>query len=98
MSRSTRPVMQIDSQTRPLPSSGDWTTFRGTYYAGTTNIEYAGFAKPGTAITAPYWQLFYCTYDVNNNLLTLTWPTNAGGAISNDFEFRWDLRAGYVYA
>ena len=98
MSRSTRPVLQVDSQNRPLPASGGWNSYRATYYAGTTNLEYAGFAKPGTDTSAPAWQIFYCTYDGSNNLLTITWPINALGACSNDFEFIWDNRATYVFA
>lgn len=97
MSRSTRPVMQLDSQARALPTSGDWTTFRGDYYPGTTNLRYAGFAKPGTATSAALWQIFYCTYDASNNITSILWPVNASGATSNDFEFIWNNRAALTY-
>lgn len=98
MSRTTRPVMQLDSQARALPSSGDWTTFRGDYWPGTTNLRYAGMAKPGTATSIARWQICYLQYDAANNLLSILWPTNADGVISNDYEFIWDNRAALVYA
>ena len=95
MSRTTRPVMQLDSQGRPLPSSGDYTTFRGTYVG--TNLIYGGFAKPGSNEGALVWQIFLCTYDGANNLLTIKWPVNTAGAASADFEFSWTNRGGYTY-
>ena len=95
MSRTTRPVNQLDSQGRPLPTSGDWTTFRGQYTG--TNLIYGGFAKPGSAEGIPVWQIFLCAYDASNNLLSIKWPTNSLGAVSNDYEFSWTNRAGYVY-
>lgn len=97
MSRTTRPVMQLDSQARPLPTSGDWTAFRGAYVAGTQNIEYSGFAKPGTAEGELRWQICRMTYDALNNITAIQWPVNASGAVSNDFEFSWTARAGYTY-
>lgn len=97
MSRLTRPVMQLDSQGRPLPTSGDWDAFRGAYFAGTTNLQYGGFAKIGSAEGSLVWQIFLCAYDANNNLTSITWPVNAAGQVSNDFEFSWTARAGYVY-
>ena len=97
MSRTTRPVMQLDSQARPLPTSGDWTEFRGDYYPGTTNLRYGGFAKPGTATSIAHWQIFYCTYDASNNITAIMWPLNGSGAASNDYEFVWDNRAALTY-
>lgn len=97
MSRTTRPVMQLDSQGRPLPSSGDWAEMRGAYVAGTTNLEYGGFAKLGAAEGILVWQIFKCAYDASNNLVSIKWPINAAGQCSNDFEFSWTGRAGYTY-
>lgn len=97
MSRSTRPVMQLDAQARALPSSGDWTTFRGEYYAGTSNLKYGSMAKPGSPEGNNVWQLFLCAYDASNNLISIKWPINSSGAASSDFEFNWTGRAGYTY-
>ena len=97
MSRKTRPCMQVDAQARPLPTSGDWTTFRGDYYPGTTNLRYGGFARPGMDTSDSQWQIFYCTYDALNNMTSILWPINATGAVSNDFEFIWNNRAAYTY-
>ena len=98
MSRQTRPMLRIDAQGRDLPSSGDWNTFRGAYIAGTTKLEYAGFARVGADEGQLVWQIFKCTYDANNNLLTIKWPKNPLGFVSNDYEFSWTAKAGLTYA
>lgn len=98
MSRKTRPMLQLDAQARALPTSGDWNTFRGEYYAATTNLKYGGFARPGAAEGDLVWQIFLCAYDASNNLVSIKWPTNPLGAESSDFEFSWTARATYVYA
>ena len=96
MSRTTRPVMQVDSQARALPTSGDWTTFRGAYVG--TNLIYGGFAKPGSAETVAVWQIFRCTHDAANNITAIQWPISpTTGAVSNDFEFIWTNRAALTY-
>jgi hypothetical protein len=98
MSRTTRPVMQIDSQRSLLPSSGDWTTKRFAYVAGTSNIEYAAFAKPGSAEGSLVWQIFKLAYDIADNLISVKYPISpTTGAVSNDFEFSWTAHAGYSY-
>ena len=96
MSRSTRPINQLDAQGRVLTSSGDWTTFRGEYTG--TNLIYAGFAKPGAAEGDNEWQISKMTYDASGNILTVKWPTKDDGTVSSDFEFNWTGRAGYVFA
>jgi hypothetical protein len=96
MSRSTRPVLQLDSQGRPLPSSNDYTTFR-IDYGGGANMIYIGFAKPGSNEGALVWQILKMDY-VGANVVSGKYPTNTSGAVSADFEFSWTNRAGYVFA
>lgn len=98
MSRTSRPILQLDAQARPLPTSGDWTAFRGEYYAGTTNLKYGGFARVGSAEIAPVWQIFLCIYDASNNITSITWPVSSDGSVSSDFEFTWSQRAIYTYS
>lgn len=95
MSRSTRPVTQLDSQGRVLPSSGDWTTFRGEYTGA--NLIYSGFAKPGSDESIAVWQIAKLAYDGTGNLLSMKYPVNSSGAVSSDFEFKWSDRASYSY-
>jgi len=96
MSRQTRPLLQIDSGGRPLPTSGDFTTFRGEYVG--TNLVYAGFARPGADEGNNVWQLMKLTY-AGTNLINIKWPKISGTSpVSADYEFNWTNRAGYTYA
>ena len=97
MSRKTLPITKLDAQGRQLPSSGDWTTFRASYYAGTSNIEYAGFARPGAAEDEAVWQLTYFEYD-GDNLTSVKYPEDPDGLVSNEYIFVWDDRASYTFA
>ncbi len=98
MSRTTRPLNQLDAQGRPLVSSGEWTEFRGAYVPGTTNLLYGGFARVGATEGSSVWQIFTCEYDASNNMTARKWPVNASGVPSSDFEFSWTNRAAYTYA
>ena len=95
MSRTTRPVLQLDSQGRALPTSGDMTEFRGDYTG--TNMIYAGFAKPGADEGCNVWTICKMTYDGSSNLTSVKWPKNTSGVASNDYEFNWTGRAGYTF-
>lgn len=89
--------MKLDAQGRELPSSGDWTTFRAAYVAGTANIEYAGFARPGAAEDEAVWQIMFFEYD-GNNLISVKYPEDDDDIASSDFIFVWDDRATYTYS
>ena len=97
MSRRTLPIMKLDAQGRELPSSGDWTTFRAAYVTGTSNIEYAGFARPGAAEDEAVWQIMFFEYD-GNNLISVKYPEDDNDIASSDFIFVWDDRATYTYS
>lgn len=98
MTRQSRPVMKLDAQGRALPTSGDWTTFRGDYYAGTTNLKYAGMARPGASTGDSVWQIAYCTYDASNNITSILYPEDAAGVSTADYIFEYDNRALYTYS
>ena len=62
-------------------------------YNANGNIEYIGYARPGTATSATGWVLFKLTYDAS---FRLTDRTCAGG--DPDFIYTYDDRAGYSYS
>jgi len=58
---------------------------------GTGDIEYVGYAKPGTATSVTRWQIKKVTY-TDSNIDTV------GFADGNDqFDNEWDERTGYTY-
>lgn len=91
-----RPCGRLDAQGRPIPSSFGNMAFQGDY-AMTSNLTYVGFARPGSATSAPVWQIFLLSYS-GSDLTSITWPQDPNGAASNDYEFIWDDRAGYTYS
>ncbi len=54
------------------------------------NLLYLGKAIQGSAENRSRWQLQKLTYDAGNNLISVLWPMNSGGAYSTDYEFIWD--------
>ncbi len=94
---ANRPYVMTDSQLREIYDSVDYLA-RQLDYDGSNNLIYSGAARPGASTGAPKWQICKLTYDVSNNLTSITWPINSSGAVSSDFEFIWTSRAGYTYA
>ena len=91
-----RPCARKDAQSNVIPSSFYNMAFQGVYSG--TNLIYAAFARPGSSTGAAVWQIFKLTYDGSNNLLSITWPQDAGGSPSNDYQFIQTGYAGYTYA
>jgi hypothetical protein len=91
-----RPMGRVDAQGRVIPTSFNNMAFQGAYTG--TNLIYAGFARPGSSTSAGVWQIFKMSYDGSNNLLTITWPQDANGNASNDYQFIWANRASYTYS
>lgn len=91
-----RPCGRKDAQSNLIPSSFDDMAFQGVY-AG-TNLTYKCFARPGSLITDPVWQIAHCTYDGSNNLISITWPQDVNGHASNDYQFIQANFAGYTYS
>jgi len=96
MSRKTRPLVVTDANNREIHDSDSWTTFRGDYTG--TNLIYAGFARVGASTADPVWQLRKMTYDGSNNLTDITYPENASGNPTFDFEYIWDNRAALTFS
>lgn len=97
MSGKNRPYVQLDSQLREIYDSVDDLAFRGEY-DGDNNLIYKGFARAGSSESSLVWQIAFLQYDGNNNLTSITWPKDATGAVSNDYEFSWTDRASYTYS
>ena len=94
--RNARARGLINTQGVFLPESFIEEAFRGEY-DGSNNLIYAGFARPGSPEGLEVWQISKLTYS-GSNLVSITWPTSASGAASNDYEFSWTDRASYVYS
>lgn len=92
-----RPVGLIDGQGTVIQDSYEQESFRGDYQGG-MNLIYAGYARPGAATSESVWQIFKCTYDGNNNITAITWPQDAFGRASNDYQFEWNDRASFTYS
>lgn len=93
---ATRPMSLKDAQGNVLINSQLWLAFQGQYTG--TNLIYKGLARVGTLTSSPSWQISLQTYDVSNNLLSVTWPQNSFGEASSDFQFIWANRATYTYS
>jgi YD repeat-containing protein len=93
---ANRPVGYKDAQGNLIPDSFSDEAFQGQYSG--TNLIYKGFARPGSSTSAAVWQIAYLTYDGSNNLISVTWPQNANGVASNDYQFIWSSRSSYTYS
>ena len=94
-----RPLGKLDAQGRVIPTSFSNMAFRGDYTG--TNLIYSGFARPGasdSSNTALVWQIAKLAYDGSNNLISITWPQDANGHASNDYQFSWNARTSYTYS
>lgn len=61
------------------------------------NPLYIGKALVGTLESEPKWQLRKMTYDSNQGIIKVSWPVNAEGEASSDFEFIWTNVENYQY-
>lgn len=62
------------------------------------NPLYIGRGKIGTVNGEVKWQIQFLAWDANNSITSVTWPQNASGNASAEYEFEWDERAGYTYS
>ena len=95
MSRSTRPLLQLDAQGRALPESNIYQSIRCAYSG--SNMVYRGLARPGTAESAAAWQIIQINYS-GSNIVSVLYPQNAAGDASAEYEFQWTQRATYTYS
>ena len=91
-----RPVGRYSAQGELIQEFFIEEAFRGEYSG--TNLIYAGFARPGANEGTAVWQISQITYDGSNNPISITWPVNDSGMVSNDYEFAWSDRSTYTYA
>jgi hypothetical protein len=91
-----RPLARKDAMGNIIPESFSDEAFQGQYSG--TNLIYKGFARTGALTSAAVWQIAFLTYDGSNNLISITWPQDANGNASNDYEFIWDNRATLTYS
>lgn len=89
-----RPINRLDTDFLPIYDSVDDLAFQGVYTGA--NLTFKGSARPGTPTSEPAWQICKFTYS-GANLVSITWPLNASGAPSNDYEFIFDNYASYTY-
>jgi len=62
-------------------------------YDGSNNPIYLGFAAPGSLTTEAKWQIRYLTFDVNNNVTSMSYANG-----TPNFDKKWNKRAtDYVY-
>ena len=62
------------------------------------NPIYLGRAKVGVLASETKWQIRAIAYDANQGVTSVTWPQNAEGKASGEYEFEWDERATYTYS
>lgn len=91
-----RPMARRDAQGNIIPQSFEDEAFQGEYSG--TDLIYKGFARPGASTTTAVWQIAKLTYDGSHNLLSITWPQDANGHASNDYQFQWSIRGTYTYS
>jgi len=62
-------------------------------YDASNNPVYLGLAAPGSLTTEAKWQIRYLTFDVNNNVTSMTYANG-----TPNFDKAWSKRAtDYVY-
>lgn len=65
---------------------------------GDGNPVYLGRAKPGILDGESKWQIRFIEYDAQQGVTSVTWPQNADGNASMEYEFEWDERLSYTYS
>lgn len=65
---------------------------------GNGDPTYLGRAKVGTLEAEEKWQIGFYQWDGNRSIISVTWPEDALGNPSSEYEFSWTDRAGYTYS
>ena len=93
---ANRPYGRLDSLDRVIPSSFGNMAYQAGLN-GSSQLAYIGFARPGSDVDDPVWQIFYIQY--SSGLPTsITWPQDTNGAASNDYIFVFSDYASYTYS
>ena len=90
-----RPTALIDPLSRAIVQSWNDRAYRGEVSGG--NLIYVAFARPGSAEGSLVWMIKFIQYS-GGQPISITYPQNASGHASNDYEFSWTLRATYTYS
>lgn len=62
-------------------------------YDADQNIEYVGYAAPGSNTDESVWKIINLTYDINDNVESLIFAEG-----TRKFDKAWDNRADYTYS
>jgi len=60
------------------------------------NPVFLGRAKVGTLESEEKWHIRKITYDSNQGISSVTWPVNASGQATADFEFIWNSETDLI--
>lgn len=93
---ANNPYLKRDANNNVIQSSSGDLAFRGEYTGN--NLIYKGLARPGASESATVWQIAKLAYDVNDNLLSVTWPQDGNGHATSEYQFSWTNRATYTYS
>lgn len=91
-SNALAPV-RLSANSSGVLSGGTATYTNRSQYDASGNLIYYGLAAPGTATSAPLWQIRRLDYDGTGNLLDELYP-NGSASFSNI----WDNRAALSYS
>lgn len=97
MSGTNRPFKYGEKDRRVFITQDSEVAFRAENDVN-GNPVYIGRAKVGVGITEAKWQIAYVQYDGNQAVTSVTWPQNAEGNASSEYEFIWNSRATYTYS
>lgn len=93
---NTRTFGKVEGNLRIIPSEFTKQAFRGDDLGG-ANLIYVAFARPGSGDLDPLWQIAFLTYSGTGNVISIQWPIDVNGSVSNDYEFVWNDRLTYSY-
>ncbi len=97
MSNQNRPFKYGPNDRREFIVQDSEVAFRAENN-GSGNPIYIGRAKIGSGESEEKWQICFVEYDGTDAVDSITWPQNALGAASAEYEFSWTDRATYTFS
>jgi len=89
------PILKLDSNHNLIQDSYNDQTYRAAY-DGSNNLEYEGWAVPGTAEGTRAWKIRKRAYSTTY-LTSIKYPEISSKA-SSDYSFSWTDKATYTYS
>lgn len=86
--QQTRGGVAVEAE---VVSEAPWTI--ALSYDASGNVEYVGWAEPGTAKTASGWRIIKLTYDASGNVTDVQWADG-----DDAFDNVWNNRTTYSYS